>query len=175
LSITTTQRLQDSSIHRCISTILFLVKAYHLTMWRSSSLLCLFLILGCISASQTSLFAPRGRAKPKDVLLRTIASTTGTTKDDGPPLKPFPQTIKNDGPIKVFTQTIKDARRHLAAAGIARCISIFAMYPVDTIKVRNDFIRYFFQNVMVSNSPAQMLVVLAEGMKESTDTCVYYA
>jgi hypothetical protein len=144
-------------------------------MWRSSSLLCLFLILGCISASQTSLFAPRGRAKPKDVLLRTIASTTGTTKDDGPPLKPFPQTIKNDGPIKVFTQTIKDARRHLAAAGIARCISIFAMYPVDTIKVRNDFIRYFFQNVMVSNSPAQMLVVLAEGMKESTDTCVYYA
>jgi hypothetical protein len=112
-------------------------------MWLSSSILYLFLLLGCISASQTSLFAPRGRAKPKDVLLRTIASTTGTTKDDGPPLKPFPQTLKDDGPIKLFTQTIKDARRHLAAAGIARCISIFAMYPVDTIKVRNDIIPKF--------------------------------
>jgi hypothetical protein len=109
-------------------------------MWLYSSLLCLFLILGCISASQTALFAPRGRAKQKDVLLRTIASTTGGTKDDGPPLKPFPQTLKDDGPIKLFTQTIKDARRHLAAAGIARCISIFAMYPVDTIKVRCDII-----------------------------------
>lgn len=107
-----------------------------------SSLLCLFLILGCISASQTALFAPRGRAKPKDVLARTIASTTGgATKDDGPPVKPFPQTIKADGPIKLFTQTIKDARRHLAAAGVARCISIFVMYPVDTIKVRYDIIR----------------------------------
>jgi hypothetical protein len=112
-------------------------------MWLHSSLLCLFLVLGCISASQTSLFAPRGRAKPNDLLLRTIASTTGTTKDDGPPLKPFPQTLKDDGPLKLFTQTIKDARRHLAAAGIARCISIFAMYPVDTIKVRYDIMSSF--------------------------------
>jgi hypothetical protein len=121
------------------------VKAYQLTMWLYSSLLCLFLFLGCISASQTSLFAPRGRAKPNEVLLRTIASTTGTTKDDGPPLKPFPQTLKEDGPLKLFTQTIKDARRHLAAAGIARCISIFTMYPVDTIKVRYDIISSFLK------------------------------
>lgn len=40
------------------------------------------------------------------------------------------------GPMDLFVQTIKEARRHLAAAGVARCISIFAMYPVDTIKTR---------------------------------------
>jgi hypothetical protein len=39
------------------------------------------------------------------------------------------------GPLKVFIQTIKEARRHLVAAAVARSVSIFAMYPVDTIKV----------------------------------------
>mmetsp|Transcript_13140 Transcript_13140/g.36299 ORF Transcript_13140/g.36299 Transcript_13140/m.36299 type:complete len:133 (+) Transcript_13140:137-535(+) len=38
-------------------------------------------------------------------------------------------------PIQNFVATIKDARRHLTAAAVARSISIFAMYPVDTIKV----------------------------------------
>ena len=42
----------------------------------------------------------------------------------------------NEGPLGVFVKTIKEARRHLTAAGVARCISIFAMYPVDTIKTR---------------------------------------
>mmetsp|Transcript_12952 Transcript_12952/g.18328 ORF Transcript_12952/g.18328 Transcript_12952/m.18328 type:complete len:368 (+) Transcript_12952:173-1276(+) len=42
----------------------------------------------------------------------------------------------NLGPFGIFVKTIKEARRHLAAAGVARCISIFAMYPVDTIKTR---------------------------------------
>lgn len=32
--------------------------------------------------------------------------------------------------------TIKEARRHLSAAAVARSISIFTMYPVDTIKTR---------------------------------------
>jgi hypothetical protein len=116
--------------------VLWLVEeAHHLTMWFNLSLLCLFVNLGGISASAPALFAPRGVAKPKDVLARVIASTS-TIKDDDGPIKPFPQTIKDAGPIKLFTQTIKDARRHLAAAGVARCISIFAMYPMDTIKVR---------------------------------------
>jgi hypothetical protein len=42
----------------------------------------------------------------------------------------------NAGPWGNFMRTIKEARRHLVAAGVARCVSITAMYPVDTIKVR---------------------------------------
>jgi hypothetical protein len=37
--------------------------------------------------------------------------------------------------IQSFVATIKDSRRHLAAAAVARCVSIFGMYPMDTIKV----------------------------------------
>ena len=40
------------------------------------------------------------------------------------------------GPIKAFYSVIHNARRHLVAAGVARSVSIFGMYPVDTIKVR---------------------------------------
>jgi len=39
-------------------------------------------------------------------------------------------------PIRTFVSTVKEGRRHLAAAAVARCVSIFAMYPVDTIKTR---------------------------------------
>ncbi|CAB9521213.1 adenosylmethionine carrier 1, chloroplastic/mitochondrial [Seminavis robusta] len=40
------------------------------------------------------------------------------------------------GPMATFVQTVMDARRHLVAAAVARSTSIFAMYPVDTIKTR---------------------------------------
>jgi Mitochondrial carrier protein len=40
------------------------------------------------------------------------------------------------GPLHLFLRTIQEARRHLAAAAVARSVSIFAMYPVDTIKTR---------------------------------------
>lgn len=38
--------------------------------------------------------------------------------------------------LKSFYNTVVNARSHLAAAAAARAISIFAMYPVDTIKTR---------------------------------------
>jgi len=38
--------------------------------------------------------------------------------------------------LSSLARTIIDARSHLAAAAAARCISIFGMYPVDTIKTR---------------------------------------
>jgi hypothetical protein len=41
-----------------------------------------------------------------------------------------------EGPLILFLNTIKEARRHLAAAAVARSVSIFSMYPVDTIKTR---------------------------------------
>jgi hypothetical protein len=45
-------------------------------------------------------------------------------------------TSSAGGPLSLFLSTIKEARRHLAAAAVARSVSIFAMYPVDTIKTR---------------------------------------
>ena len=45
-------------------------------------------------------------------------------------------SVEKLGPVDTFVKTIKDARRHLAAAAVARATSIFAMYPVDTIKTR---------------------------------------
>ena len=41
----------------------------------------------------------------------------------------------NGSAMSTFVKTIMDARRHLVAAAVARSTSIFAMYPVDTIKV----------------------------------------
>jgi len=43
---------------------------------------------------------------------------------------------RGNGPIQIFVQTIQQAKRHLAAAAVARSSSIFLMYPVDTIKTR---------------------------------------
>lgn len=45
----------------------------------------------------------------------------------------MPQPI---GPIQVFLNTIKESKRHLAAAAVARSVSIYGMFPVDTIKTR---------------------------------------
>jgi hypothetical protein len=42
---------------------------------------------------------------------------------------------KEKNALNVFLATIRDAKNHLAAAAVARSVSIFAMYPVDTIKV----------------------------------------
>jgi len=38
--------------------------------------------------------------------------------------------------VRKFVSTIVDSRKHLAAAAVARSVSIFAVYPVDTIKTR---------------------------------------
>lgn len=71
-----------------------------------------------------------------------LAVASGTTV--GPALMvraggrkaPVVESPTADGPLKVFIETIKESRKHLAAAGVARCVSIFGMFPVDTIKTR---------------------------------------
>jgi len=40
------------------------------------------------------------------------------------------------GFLSNFVSTVKEARRHLAAAAVARSVSILTMYPVDTLKTR---------------------------------------
>lgn len=42
-----------------------------------------------------------------------------------------------EGPFTQIVKAVKEARRHLAAAAVARSVSIFAMYPVDTLKTRS--------------------------------------
>eukprot|EP00573_Skeletonema_grethae_P002510 CAMPEP_0201687236 /NCGR_PEP_ID=MMETSP0578-20130828/1388_1 /ASSEMBLY_ACC=CAM_ASM_000663 /TAXON_ID=267565 /ORGANISM="Skeletonema grethea, Strain CCMP 1804" /LENGTH=313 /DNA_ID=CAMNT_0048171377 /DNA_START=154 /DNA_END=1095 /DNA_ORIENTATION=+ len=65
---------------------------------------------------------PRGGAAAK-----ITATTTATAPSS---------TISPSIILKSFLQTIADARSHLAAAAAARAVSIFGMYPVDTIKTR---------------------------------------
>lgn len=43
---------------------------------------------------------------------------------------------KSKETLSMFLQTVGNARRHLAAAAVARATSIFVMYPMDTIKTR---------------------------------------
>jgi len=40
------------------------------------------------------------------------------------------------GPVRAIVNTVKESKRHLTAAAVARCTSIFIMFPVDTIKTR---------------------------------------
>jgi hypothetical protein len=46
------------------------------------------------------------------------------------------QPTAPNNPLQTFLTTISSARSHLAAAACARATSIFAMYPVDTVKTR---------------------------------------
>ena len=40
------------------------------------------------------------------------------------------------GVVKTFVKTIQESRKHLAAAAVARSLSVFCMFPVDTLKTR---------------------------------------
>jgi len=59
----------------------------------------------------------------------TSSSTAGSPSSS-------PSRDADGGPLQIFSRTILDARRHLAAAAVARTTSIFAMYPVDSFKTR---------------------------------------
>jgi hypothetical protein len=66
---------------------------------------------------------PRGGGAAK------ISTTTKTTASSSSSISP-------DVILKSFLKTIADAKSHLVAAAVARAVSIFGMYPVDTIKTR---------------------------------------
>jgi hypothetical protein len=63
----------------------------------------------------------------------------------------MPQPI---GPIQVFLNTIKESKRHLAAAAVARSVSIYGMFPVGEtfpkfdILTWNDSSSHFFMKLM---------------------------
>ena len=104
------------------------------------SILFLFIAL----SSATKICRPYPPIKRQSLMTSTaIASATLfprggaaklTTTTSSPPV-----TATNSTPLiifKSFVQTIINAKSHLYAAAVARCVSIFGMYPVDTIKTR---------------------------------------
>ena len=48
--------------------------------------------------------------------------------------KVTPVAVRKDGPLQVFVNTVKESKRHLAAAAAARSVSIFGMFPVGKLK-----------------------------------------
>jgi len=46
-----------------------------------------------------------------------------------------PKKKPSSNPFSAFARILKDSKRDLVAAAVARSVSIFALYPVDTIKV----------------------------------------
>ena len=90
----------------------------------------------------------------KEAFVAASSSSTGCTKNnirDGPVFSrrkttTIPKggaaamdvvvTSSGGGPFQTFLATIKESRKHLAAAAVARSVSISGIYPVDTIKTR---------------------------------------
>lgn len=70
------------------------------------------------------------RAAPVN-LSRAIAVHGGRRSKAAPVVPKTPES-----PFETFLQTIKESRKHLVAAAVARCTSISVMFPVDTIKTR---------------------------------------
>jgi hypothetical protein len=81
--------------------------------------LAMLLLAFGVFASASSQFAmvPRGGGGPNKVLV---------VPPNGPQLLI----------LRSFVETLKNARRDLAAAAVARCTSIAVMYPIDTFKTR---------------------------------------
>lgn len=67
---------------------------------------------------------------PAPTLPRGGAAKAATVPAAAPPTNPVSAFLAS------FARTLLGARSHLAAAAVARCVSIFGMYPVDTIKTR---------------------------------------
>ena len=93
-------------------------------------------ILSPMKRPSSSLAASTAIASTVALLPRGGGGIGGATKLSSA-AKPTPSsTIQVSSILKSFIQTIIDARSHLAAAAAARAVSIFGMYPVDTIKTR---------------------------------------
>ena len=54
------------------------------------------------------------------------------------------ETQKGVGPMEIFLHTIKEARRHLAAAAVARSVSIFGMCEFMATDICLDWCRLLF-------------------------------
>ena len=108
------------------------------------TILCLsLLILPSSHATKVCQAFPPLKRNSLQIMSTTMAAATfprggGAAKitATAPAAPPSSTTISPILFLKSFVKTIADARSHLAAAAAARAVSIFGMYPVDTIKTR---------------------------------------
>lgn len=90
-------------------------------MWSLPSWFAFFLAVGLAAATA------HGRSSDAPLRFRGAAAGRGRLRHEPAPAA---------GPLQHFSRTIKDARRHLTAAAVARSISIFVMFPLDSWKTR---------------------------------------
>jgi solute carrier family 25 S-adenosylmethionine transporter 26 len=100
-------------------------------MWTFSFWLELFLIIGGVLAAAAVTGRKTWRSEGAYFASWRGGGSVVTTKKTKTTFVP-----REDGPLQIFTKTVLDARRHLAAAAVARSTSIFVMYPIDAIKTR---------------------------------------
>jgi hypothetical protein len=95
-----------------------------------SLLLSFSVLIACILTqnSEARTLASSASSSSVSTLLPRIVNSRGggrRSKNIPPPVVEQPK-----GPLQSFIGTVKESRRHLAAAAAARCVSIFTMFPV---------------------------------------------
>lgn len=109
-------------------------------------LLCLATVAGACKANGYSAISTRTTSSAHHHIPRGGAAISAA---------PIPTT-----PIQSFVATIKDSRRHLAAAAVARCVSIFGMYPMDTIKVSSIYLTISSSSQKATNEFSDLLLFI---------------
>jgi len=118
-----------------------MVTSYQHQSRRAISILSILFLFIALS-SATKICRPYPPIKRQSLTSTAIASATLFPRGGAAKLttttSSAPATTTNTSLIifKSFIQTIINAKSHLYAAAVARCVSIFGMYPVDTIKTR---------------------------------------
>jgi len=98
-----------------------------------------------------------------DDVTTTSAARTAPT---GPPTAALRIQREEKNAVDVFVSTIRDARHHLAAAAVARCVSIFGMYPIDTFKVRRHTHTYTKRRILSHPIPSIPLLNIWDPIHE---------
>jgi solute carrier family 25 S-adenosylmethionine transporter 26 len=104
-------------------------------MWTASFWFGLFLIIGGVSAAAAVTIGRKTLWRSEGAYFASWRGGDGSMITAGKKTKTT-TSVPKDGPLQIFTKTVLDARRHLAAAAVARSTSIFVMYPIDAIKTR---------------------------------------
>lgn len=119
--------------------------SYHSSRWAGLSIIStlLTLFLSIQFSSSTKICPPYLPVKRSYAIATCTAAMLprggGAAKLSSATTATAPLTTSNNVAINIlksFIQTVANARSHLAAAAAARAVSIFGMYPVDTIKTR---------------------------------------
>ena len=95
-----------------------------------------------MSATMATAFPRGGGGGGKKIAVPNIAAASSSSSSSSSSSTPSIARLVA-GPLGSFVRAVVDSRSHLAAAACARALSIFGMYPVDTIKTRMQMGRPF--------------------------------